>query len=150
MSWTVLRSPVAIALAAVAGALSRYYVSLGVNHLVEHLWEPVHHLLGMGLPLSTLVVNVTGCGVMGFAATLCFHPQLQVHPDVRLMLLTGFMSSYTTFSSYELDSARLFAHQQWGTDFLYWAGSGIVGWLCLEGGSWLAHQVHQKFISSRP
>ncbi|MEO0309941.1 MAG: fluoride efflux transporter CrcB [Gloeomargarita sp. DG02_3_bins_56] len=136
MFFTTLRPPLAIALAAVAGALCRYYLSLGVDHLLPN---------DLDLPVSTLFINVTGCGVMGFAATLCFHPQWQVHPDLRLMLLTGFMGAYTTFSSYELDSARLLTHHRWGADLLYWAGSALLGWLSLEGGRWLATRFHKIF-----
>jgi len=127
---TALRPVLAIALGAVAGAVSRYYLEMGVSHIVVTT-----------LPLGTLVVNLTGCGAMGLAATLCFAPQLQVHPEIRLLLLTGFMGAYTTFSSYELDSERLGAAQRWGLFFVYWAGSGILGWLCLELGSRLAGRL---------
>ncbi len=124
---TPLRPAGAIALGAVAGALSRYYVEMGVSQIVTTTF-----------PLGTLVVNLTGCGAMGLAATFFFAPHLQIHPEVRLLVLTGFMGSYTTFSSYELDSVRLGANQPLGVDVFYWAGSAILGWLCLEGGSWLA------------
>ncbi len=122
---SALRPALAIALGAVAGALSRYWLGLGVSHLI-----------GTNLPLSTLVINLTGCSAMGLATTLGFG----LHPEVRLLIITGFMGSYTTFSSYELDSARLWSAQRWGADFGYWAGSGVLGWLCLEGGSGLARR----------
>ncbi|APB34460.1 crcB protein [Gloeomargarita lithophora Alchichica-D10] len=134
-----LRPAVAIALGAVVGAVSRYYVEMGVNHL-----------LGSVTPVGTLVVNVTGCGAMGFAATVCFAPQVQVHPELRLFVLTGFMGSYTTFSSYELDSVHLWTEQRWGLGFLYWAGSGILGWLCLELGSGLAGRLIRNTINRQP
>lgn len=131
---TALRPAGAIALGAVAGALSRYYGQLGVSHIVTTT-----------LPLGTLVVNLTGCGAMGLAAGFC----LRVHPEVRLLMLTGFMGSYTTFSSYELETAHLWAKQQWGWGFFYWAGSGLLGWLCLELGSRLARFCMDREIEEK-
>jgi len=130
MVLTTLRPVLGIALGAVLGAMSRYYVQMGVSHIFTTT-----------LPVGTLVVNVTGCGAMGLVATLCFTPQLQVHPELRLLLLTGFMGAYTTFSSYELDSEHLRAAERWRSVLFYWAGSGILGWLCLELGSRLARRL---------
>jgi CrcB protein len=130
MVLTTLRPVLGIALGAVLGAVSRYYVGMGVSHIFTTT-----------LPLGTFVVNVTGCGAMGLVATLCFTPQLQVHPELRLFLLTGFMGAYTTFSSYELDSKHLWTAHGWGLFFFYWMGSGILGWLCLELGSRLAGRL---------
>ncbi|WP_448381137.1 fluoride efflux transporter FluC [Gloeomargarita sp.] len=119
------RPVLAIALGAVLGAWSRYYGEMGISYL----W-------GSDTPLATLVVNLTGCGAMGFATRVCFAPR--VHPEIRLLWLTGFMGSYTTFSGYELDSIHLRAAPLWGADILYWAGSILGGWLCLELGQGLA------------
>jgi len=42
---------------------------------------------------------------MGLLATLSLGQVISFYPDLRLLLLTGFLGSYTTFSSYELDIA---------------------------------------------
>ncbi|MCS6815039.1 MAG: CrcB family protein, partial [Cyanobacteria bacterium] len=55
----VVRTVAAISLGAIAGALCRYYFGLAMNHL-----------LGIEVPYSTLVINVTGCLAMGIVATL--------------------------------------------------------------------------------
>lgn len=122
------RVPAAIGLGAVAGALSRY----GVDGLADQL--------GWSVAVATFLVNITGCGAIGLIATLCEQPEWARYPERRLVLVTGFLGSYTTFASYELDSARLWADHHWGADLLYWAGSCLAGWVCLELGVWLARR----------
>lgn len=130
----VVRTIAAISLGAIAGALSRYYLGLGLGHL-----------LGTGLPLGTLLINLTGCFAMGFLTTVSLGPVITIHPDGRLLLGTGFLGAYTTFSSYELESARLSAQYRWGVDLLYWSGSALLGLISLELGialaQWLQHRL---------
>lgn len=123
----VVRTVAAISLGAIAGALSRYYFGLTMNQF-----------LGIEVPYSTLVINVTGCFVMGFLATLSLGQVISVHPDIRLLLLTGFLGSYTTFSSYELDSAHLLQQERLGADLFYWVGSVTLGLMSLQFGLSLA------------
>lgn len=123
----VVRTVAAISLGAIAGALSRYYFGLAMNQF-----------LGIEVPYSTLVINVTGCFVMGFLATLSLGQVISVHPDIRLLLLTGFLGSYTTFSSYELDSAHLLQQERLGADLFYWVGSVTLGLMSLQFGLSLA------------
>jgi fluoride exporter len=119
----LLRSSFAIALGAIAGALSRYYLGLSIAHLA-----------GTPIPYGTLVINVTGCFVMGFLVTLLPNSSIGSHPDIRLMVLTGFLGSYTTFSTYELDSIKLLQQNYLEPALLYWAGSAILGLLGLQLG----------------
>ena len=42
----------------------------------------------------------------------------------------GFLGSYTTFSSYELDTINLLRFS-WQRAIFYWFGSAICGFLCL-------------------
>jgi CrcB protein len=125
-----LRTPLAIALGAIAGALSRYYVGLWFTQL-----------LGIGFPYSTLFINVSGCFAMGFLATLSLERVITIHPDVRLLLTTGFLGSYTTFSTYELDIAALLQERKLASDLIYWLGSSVLGLLGLQLGSALAEFV---------
>lgn len=50
-----VRTVMAISLGAIAGALCRYHLGLGIGPL-----------LGTSTPYGTLVINMTGCLVMGF------------------------------------------------------------------------------------
>jgi CrcB protein len=134
----MLKQPVAptvmaISLGAIAGALCRYYLGLGIGHL-----------LGTALPYGTLVINITGCFVMGLLATLSLGQVISLHPDLRLLLLTGFLGSYTTFSSYELDSAKLLFQKDLQADLTYWTGSVLLGIISLQLGVALAEWMLKK------
>lgn len=62
--------------------------------------------LGPDYPLGTLVINVTGCFVMGLIAAW-----LALRGDTsqpwRLFLMTGVLGGYTTFSAFSLDLMTL-------------------------------------------
>jgi len=139
----VVRTVAAISLGAIAGALSRYYFGLAMNHL-----------LGIELPYSTFVINVTGCFAMGVLATLSLGQVIGMHPDIRLLLLTGFLGSYTTFSSYELDSAHLLQQERLGTDLFYWVGSVTLGFMSLQFGvsfaEWLLGKLNPSEEKPHP
>lgn len=56
-----------------------------------------------GFPWETFIVNITGAFVLGFLFTL-FSDRLVVAPWLRTALLVGFLGSYTTFSTWTLES----------------------------------------------
>lgn len=124
------RTPMAIALGAILGALSRYFLSSWISH-----WG------GSDLPLGTLLVNLTGCFGMGLLATLFSQRVLGHAPELQLMLTTGFLGSYTTFSSYELDLARLAYRRELLADGLYWGASTLLGFGSLLLGVWVARAI---------
>jgi CrcB protein len=125
----MVRVPLAISLGAVGGALCRYYFTLGFNHS-----------LGTAFPFGTFFINLSGAFVMGFFVTLALERTL-ISPDLRLAITVGFLGSYTTFSSYELDTKKLLTTGTSGIALLYWLGSAILGVLCLELGTYLARRL---------
>lgn len=125
---TKLRAQIAISFGAIAGALSRYYLSIGINQ-----W------LGTAFPFATFLINLSGAFVMGFFTSLALKRSLS--PDLRLAIAVGFLGSYTTFSTYTLDIEKLLIAGNWQFSFLYWMGSTILGLLCLETGSYLARRL---------
>ena len=74
------------------GAASRY----GIGLLTAKL-------LGTGFPWGTMVVNLSGCFVIGLLFALADRVQL-LTPDVRLFLITGYLGALTTFSSFSLET----------------------------------------------
>ena len=65
-------------------------------------------LCGTEFPWGILVINVTGCFVMGLiAGWLAFKAQMAWSQDLRLFLTTGVLGGYTTFSAFSLDFATL-------------------------------------------
>jgi CrcB protein len=49
-------------------------------------------------PLGTVIINVTGCFLIGVIMTLL--TQKAPHPNWRLFLVVGLLGGYTTFSSF--------------------------------------------------
>lgn len=124
-----IRAPVAIALGAVPGALCRYYLNLWFTR-----W------LGTGFPFGTFLINLTGALAMGFFVTLTLERTI-TSPDLRLLIAVGFLGSYTTFSTYALDTDTLFRNGTFGYGLFYWAGSAALGVISLEIGSFLAKRL---------
>ena len=95
MDVTALRNCGLLFLAGGAGALARYGVS-----------ELANTLVGRQYPLGTFVVNVLGCFLFGLIWELAA-VRLLISDTVRLIILVGFMGSFTTFSSLIFDSFAL-------------------------------------------
>lgn len=116
-----LVTPLAIALGAILGALSRYYL-IGL----------ISRWLGSRFPYGTLAINLLGTFLMGwFTALGLAHV---TSPGMQTLLTTGFVGSYTTFSTYALNTASLARSHGQAIAFAYWAGSAIGGGLCLAAG----------------
>lgn len=75
------------------GSVARYYVS-GWATQITHAGR---------FPVGTLVVNVTGCFLIGLLAGLAEHAHL-LSPPTRLFLLTGFLGGYTTYSAFAYET----------------------------------------------
>jgi CrcB protein len=74
-----------------AGSLARYLAG-----------SAIAGRLGARFPVGTMVVNVTGCFLIGLIMTLL--TERQPHPYWRLALVVGFLGGYTTFSSFEWET----------------------------------------------
>ncbi|MFM2061533.1 MAG: hypothetical protein RLZZ507_1203 [Cyanobacteriota bacterium] len=118
-----LRQALAISLGAIAGALSRYYLTL--------LFAA---RFGTNFPYGTFFINVSGCLGMGFFATLAVEKVAFISPELRLMVTTGFLGAYTTFSTYGLESLALMRSGNVLTTTGYWLGSAILGVFCVQLG----------------
>jgi CrcB protein len=78
-----------VAAGGAAGSVARYLVGLAAAGL------------GAGFPWGTLAVNVLGSALVGLAAGL------GASGDARLLLVTGFLGGFTTFSAFSLDAVGL-------------------------------------------
>ncbi len=85
-------------------------------------------------PVGTLVVNLTGCFLIGILFGLS-SKYAWMTMEWRLFLITGICGGYTTFSSYSLDSINLLRHGNYTYFFVYVLGSVIVGLLATVAGA---------------
>jgi CrcB protein len=103
---------IAIALGAVLGALSR--------HLLFNLIKID------SFPYHTLVVNIIGCFLIGAFAEYCIIKG-NVSFMIKLFFITGFLGSFTTFSSFALDAGFLTDKGEFFKVFLYIGSSVLLG-----------------------
>jgi len=80
---------------AVAGAPLRYFLGSRVG---AGEWGP--------FPAGTLFVNVTGCFLIGLILGLS-EERGGLSREARLLLVTGFLGSYTTFSAFGWETYSL-------------------------------------------
>lgn len=92
--------------------------------------------IGESFPWGTMVVNVSGCFVIGFFATLTGPDgRWMASPSVRTFVSIGLCGGYTTFSSFSLQALAQMQNGEWGRAGAHVALSVI---LCLLG-VWLGH-----------
>lgn len=115
----------AIALGGATGALSRHFLAGFVTKAV-----------GYGFPLGTMTVNVLGSLLMGFLVT-AFALKFDSTPELRGFLTVGLLGSFTTFSTYSLETVLLIERGDWQSAIIYAFGSLFIGVLALLMGMWL-------------
>jgi CrcB protein len=89
----------------------------------------------VGWPLGTLVVNLSGAFVLGLLDGIV------LSHDAALVVGTGVIGAYTTFSTWMLETQRLAEERRFGAAalnlVLSLAGGLLAAWLGLElGGAW--------------
>ena len=86
----------AVATGGALGSLARH----AVNAVVART-------LGSPSPLSTTIVNIVGCAIIGVLAGLIAGHTLRVTPALRAFIFVGVLGGFTTFSSFGLDTLTL-------------------------------------------
>ena len=88
--------------------------------------------LGSDFPWGIFLINVTGCLAMGLiAGWLAFRTQHGWSQDVRLLLTTGVLGGYTTFSAFSLDFATLWERGAHGAAVTYVVASVLLSLLAV-------------------
>ena len=105
-----------VALGGAAGATARFAVAQ---------WTGARW--GWTFPWGTFAVNVTGSLAIGLVMTLLF--ARGADPAYRLLLVTGFLGGYTTFSAFSFEALTLLEARRWDAAALYVIGSVLLGLL---------------------
>ncbi len=77
------------------GTLSRYGIALLAVRL-----------FGSKFPWGTLIVNLSGCFLIGLAFALAERGMNIMNPAARLFFITGYLGALTTFSSFALETVN--------------------------------------------
>jgi len=95
--------------------------------------------IGLTYPFGTLLVNVSGCLLIGLI--FGFSDKQLINPDWRFFLATGLCGGYTTFSSFSYENISLLREGQTTTFFIYVFLSLALGLLA----TWLGVVLSKAF-----
>jgi CrcB protein len=91
-------------------------------------------------PVGTIVVNVTGCFLIGILMTL-FISRGDPNPNLRLLLVTGVLGGYTTFSSFAWESFEAIEKETVWIGLANIVLSVVLGYLAVWCGALLARAI---------
>lgn len=120
-----------LAIGAVVGAFLRY-------RLVE---SPVSVY---GLPLNVLVVNVLGSFVLGFFSVMS--PAFNLDAKYSLLVAVGFCGSFTTMSSFALETSNLFDNNRFSLVALNILANVGLSLGAIFGGRTLGDLLVERFM----
>lgn len=106
-----MRGVLLVAAGGAAGSVLRHLVALALPAAAG------------GFPWATLAVNLAGSAAIGAAAALC------VQGDLRLLLVTGLLGGFTTFSAFSLEAVTLLGRHP-ALAALYVLASLVLGLAC--------------------
>jgi len=110
------------------GAVSRYGVSLLAVKL-----------FGSRFPWGTLIVNLSGCFLIGVSFALADRGSSIMNPSTRLFFVTGFLGGLTTFSTYALETSKAIVYADNGLVALpNFLANNVLGLGLVLIGMWVA------------
>ncbi len=123
-----------VMLGAALGGLSRYLVGTAVLQRFSMRYsENV-------FPVGTVVVNVTGCFLIGILMSV-FVARADSNPNLRLLLVTGVLGGYTTFSSFAWESFEAVEKEQIWIGLANIVVSVVLGYLAVWCGAWVTRML---------
>jgi fluoride exporter len=123
----------AVGMGGILGALMRYYLGLSIGSW----WHN-------SFPLATLLTNFIGCFVLGWLTTYLFKINI-LHPFISTGLSTGLVGSFTTFSTFSVETVHLIQSSDWVIALIYVLCS-LWGGLFL---SYSGYRFGQKLLKKR-
>ena len=97
------------------GAIARFYVTKFGNSM-----------LGEKIPFGTVLVNILGSFILGLVVTLSVE-KMVISEDMKLMMGTGFLGAFTTFSTFSVETVYLLEARSYAPAFTYMALNIFVG-----------------------
>lgn len=111
-----------VAIGGAIGSVGRYFVNL---------WAV--RLFGPAFPWGTFAVNVVGGFAIGLVAELVIR-KFSGSTEMRLLLITGVLGGFTTFSAFSLDAIVLFERGEITLSAVYIVSSVVISILAVCGG----------------
>ncbi len=126
-----LLKSVLIFLGSGSGGLLRYWL----GGVIQDWWKSP-------FPAGTVVINVTGCLVMGFLIAAWSGPGA-VREEYRAAVLIGFLGGYTTFSTFGRDTLTLIQTGDWLRASVYILSSVVLSLIAV----WLGAVAGGRILS---
>ena len=121
----MINQTLAISIGAILGANARYWIGV---------WAKT--AFATPFPLGTFIVNVLGSLLLGLLVALSLK-RGDLSQATLLLLGTGFMGSFTTFSTFSVETVQLMTSGNWQLALLNVVGSIALG----LGGVWVGIQI---------
>ncbi|MBP7141383.1 MAG: fluoride efflux transporter CrcB [Opitutaceae bacterium] len=116
-----------VGLGGALGTVARLYLS----DVAVRAWGP-------SFPWGTLLINVTGCLLIGFFIAATEPGGRWTLPlELRLAVSVGFCGGYTTFSAFSHQTLALFQEGAWARAGTYVLGSVVLCLAAVALGHWL-------------
>jgi CrcB protein len=126
---TVVANILMIALGAAVGANLRYLLS----NWAAQQW-------GATFPYGTMLINVAGSLVIGFILALAV-TRISLSLPWRLLLVTGLLGGFTTFSTFSYETYTLLVEGSWLAAGLNVLGSVGIGLIAIFLGAGIARII---------
>lgn len=118
-----------ITLAGIVGTLSRY----GLEGFIQGRTKSA-------FPMGTLIVNLTGCFVLGFIVRIATGAGV-ISPDLRAGLTIGFCGAFTTMSTFSYESVQLLSRGDYLRAGVYMSVTILGGMVAVILATWTATKV---------
>jgi CrcB protein len=116
----VLMEVLALSAGGIVGVNARYWMGVWVAG-----WASPR------FPWATFVINVSGCFLIGLLTVVITRWLPPPHAPAKLMVLTGFLGGYTTFSTFAYESAVLWERKEFAGSVANLAGSVAAGFVAV-------------------
>lgn len=100
----------------------------------------VYRFFGTGFPYGTLAVNLSGCFIIGFLASVA-EKKFIFNTDVRTFLMIGFCGAFTTFSTLIFETDALVRDGEIARALMNVLLSVILGFLLFRVGGFIAEAM---------
>ncbi|WP_262249433.1 fluoride efflux transporter CrcB [Parapedobacter soli] len=114
------------------GSMLRFLVSVITNRFVQGAF-----------PWPTLLVNLTGCFLIGILVGIFAQPPYTDN-NMRFLLITGFCGGYTTFSTFANENLLLIESQQALLAVGYTLLSVVLGIALVWVGMWVSQAAYSR------
>ncbi|WP_416827117.1 fluoride efflux transporter CrcB [Ectobacillus polymachus] len=121
-----------VGVAGIIGAVLRYSLGIAIAHSYPS-------------PIATWFINMLGCFFLAFLTASIFKMK-GLHPYIAPAIGTGLIGSFTTFSTFSVETLQFLQEPNYRIAFLYVFASLVGGLFMAWAGFRLGNKVWKRFI----